>query len=320
MSVPRRPAPSGDLSLWIEGSQVKMISGVSMEIYAIVNGTVLPYIQDPNFSRHLPVIPSEINYVSFTWKSGTKSYLYHFDKLESMDESILGPPIITIKQQGKIPKRPRTFGVSLPCSGNNSGVASFSIGLLITRKNKKPLLGTPLRLSLRKECIKRGPDPECDRKCANGGHCNKDKICICREGYVGQYCTNALCYPQCQNNGTCTAPGTCTCPPGFHGHHCEGGICSQKCENGGKCVQKDTCQCSKGYFGLRCEFSKCLLPCLNGGKCIDVNMCRCFNGYDGSSCEKFPCTRPCRHGVCTQNNTCACHPGWVGKLCQHSFA
>lgn len=27
-----------------------------------------------------------------------------------------------------------------------------------------------------------GPDPECDKKCANGGWCNKDKICQCQEG------------------------------------------------------------------------------------------------------------------------------------------
>lgn len=68
-----------------------------------------------------------------------------------------------------------------------------------------------------------GPDPECDKKCANGGWCNHDKMCLCQEGYMGQYCKTALCYPQCVNNGTCTAPGTCTCPPGFQGRHCEGG-------------------------------------------------------------------------------------------------
>lgn len=48
------------------------------------------------------------------------------------------------------------FSVLLPCSGNSSGVASFSIGLLIESHKGKPLPGTPLRLRLRKECAERG--------------------------------------------------------------------------------------------------------------------------------------------------------------------
>lgn len=69
----------------------------------------------------------------------------------------------------------------------------------------------------------KGPDPECDKKCANGGWCNYEKICQCPEGYMGQYCKTALCYPQCMNGGSCTAPGVCSCPIGFQGRHCEGG-------------------------------------------------------------------------------------------------
>lgn len=70
----------------------------------------------------------------------------------------------------------------------------------------------------------KGPDLECDKKCANGGWCNNEKICQCREGYMGQHCKMALCYPQCMNNGSCTAPGICSCPAGYQGRHCEGGI------------------------------------------------------------------------------------------------
>ena len=68
-----------------------------------------------------------------------------------------------------------------------------------------------------------GPDAECDKKCANGGWCNHDKICQCPEGYMGQHCRTALCYPQCMNGGSCTSPGMCSCPSGFQGRHCEGG-------------------------------------------------------------------------------------------------
>ncbi|XP_034237856.1 protein shifted isoform X1 [Thrips palmi] len=324
----------GDLSLWISEHQVKMFSGFSMEIYAIVDGHVLPYILDPNFEKYLPIIPSEVGYVNFTWKSGIKKYYYNFDRLQSFDEKILEPPVISIKTRGRVPRRPKVFSVLLPCSGNGSGIASFGIGLQIDSRKGRPLHGTPLRLKLRKECAHRGeyltgPDPECDKKCANGGWCNHEKICQCPEGYMGQYCKTALCYPQCMNGGVCSAPGSCSCPPGFQGRHCEGGICAEKCQNGGKCVQKDTCQCSKGYYGLRCEYSKCIIPCLNGGRCRGVNKCRCPPAFRGDHCEiagripqRSTCNRPCRHGICRQVDTeaekvatCLCHPGWSGRLC-----
>lgn len=113
--------------------------------------------------------------------------------------------------------------MNLPCSGNANGIASFTVGLLILTRKGKPLSGTPMRLRLRKECSVRGPDPECDKKCANGGHCNKNGVCICPEGYMGPDCQTALCYPQCMNGGVCTAPGVCSCQQGYIGLHCEGG-------------------------------------------------------------------------------------------------
>ncbi|XP_067001694.1 protein shifted isoform X2 [Anabrus simplex] len=328
VAVQGKNAPrNGDLSLWIDEQQVKMFSGMSMEIYAIVDGQVLPYILDPNFEKYLPIIPSEVGYVNFTWKSGVKKYNYNFDRLQSFDETILDPPVISIKTKGRVPRRPKGFSVFLPCSGNSSGIASFGIGLMIESRKGKPLPGTPLRLRLRKECAHRGPDPECDKKCANGGWCNHEKICQCPEGYMGQYCKTALCYPQCMNGGSCTAPGVCSCPMGFQGRHCEGGICAEKCLNGGKCIQKDTCECPKGYYGLRCEFSKCVIPCLNGGRCRGVNKCRCTAGFKGDHCEigrrvpqRSTCTKPCRHGTCRPDNTCLCETGWFGKLCNRKVS
>ncbi|KAL0279568.1 UNVERIFIED_CONTAM: hypothetical protein PYX00_001097 [Menopon gallinae] len=321
---------NGDgLSLWIDSQQVKMFSGYAMgEIHVIDDGIVLPYLLDPNFENYLPMIPSEVNSVNFTWRSGNKKYFYHFDILKTLDESILDPPQISIKAKGKIPKRPKVFSVLLPCSGNRSGIAPFEVGLLIETRKGKPLVGTPLRLKIRKECAPEGifpagPDPECDKKCANGGWCNHDKICQCPEGYMGLYCKTALCYPQCMNGGNCTAPGVCSCPNGYQGRHCEGGICRDKCLNGGKCIQKDTCECPKGYFGRRCEYSKCVIPCLNGGKCRGANKCRCPLGYRGNHCEidsrvaqRSLCTKPCAHGSCQPDNTCLCDPGWSGRRCQ----
>lgn len=234
-----------------------------MKIFAISNGNVSPYILDPNFEKHLPIIPAEMGYVNFTWKAGPKKYFYNFDRLQSFDESILKPPVISIKAKGRVPKRPKEFSISLPCSGNNSGIATFGIGLHIESRKGKPLNGMPLKLKLRKECSQKNPDPECDKKCANQGRCNHEKICQCPEGYMGPYCGTALCYPQCMNGGNCTAPGICSCPSGFQGLHCEGGICSEKCLNGGKCVQKDTCECSKGFYGQHCEHCECYFEIVN---------------------------------------------------------
>ncbi|CAH3956298.1 unnamed protein product [Pieris brassicae] len=213
---------NSDISLWIDERQVRMFSGISMQVFAIQNGNIQPYILDPNFSHKLPIIPSEVGYVNFTWRS-KKRYYYNFDTLTSFDLKVLKSPILSIKTQGRVPKTPKEFSIFLPCMGNVSGVATFEIGLILKNGRGIPLKGTPLRLNLKKECAQRGPDPECDKKCANQGWCNSEKICQCPDGYMGQHCRTALCYPQCMNGGNCTAPGVCSCPPGYQGRHCEGG-------------------------------------------------------------------------------------------------
>ncbi|XP_031621118.1 protein shifted isoform X2 [Contarinia nasturtii] len=315
------PDYDNDLSLWISEAQVKRFSGYSMKVYAIYNGSVSMHLISPNFNNNLPIIPSELTNVNFTWRSGTKKYYYHFDRLQSLDESILKPPTVSIRIKGKVPQEAKDFSVFLPCKDNSSGIAMFSIGLLITSRGK-PIPGTPLRLNLRKECAQRAPDPECNKKCANGGWCNHDKICQCPEGYMGQYCQTALCYPQCMNGGFCSAPAVCSCPKGYQGRHCEGGICEQKCLNGGKCIQKDKCQCTKGFYGSHCQFSKCIIPCSNGGKCNGNNKCRCPDGFAGDHCEvensqrlEGTCKKPCGHGICMSHNKCKCYKGFFGRYC-----
>ncbi|CAB0031953.1 unnamed protein product [Trichogramma brassicae] len=285
--------PDGDMTLWIDRQQIKMFSGVEMEIYAIDEGRVVPYLLDPEFENKLPIIPNEVSYVNFTWKSGVKKYYYDFFLLKSFDESILKTPSITIKKQGRVPKRQKEFSVLLPCSGNNSGVAQFGIGLMIETRKNKPLNGTPLQLSLRKECAVRG---ECVSRAHDhhfsASHTDKPNPGPCPDGYLGPpHCKKALCYPNCMNGGNCTAPGVCSCPPGFQGPYCEG--------------------------------AKCVVPCVNGGKCKGNNICRCPTGYKGNHCEigrrmsfHQTCTRQCRNGTCQPDNTCHCDPGWYGKLCK----
>uniref|UniRef100_T1J9M4 WIF domain-containing protein n=1 Tax=Strigamia maritima TaxID=126957 RepID=T1J9M4_STRMM len=58
------------MALWIDEDQVKLLNGIPMDIYAILDGHVLPYIREPSFEKYLPTIPSEIEHVNFTWKSG----------------------------------------------------------------------------------------------------------------------------------------------------------------------------------------------------------------------------------------------------------
>eukprot|EP00092_Neocalanus_flemingeri_P019681 GFUD01021316.1.p1 GENE.GFUD01021316.1~~GFUD01021316.1.p1 ORF type:complete len:402 (-),score=59.36 GFUD01021316.1:38-1243(-) len=277
--------PTKDLSIWIDEDQVKFFSGIRhLVIHVVANGIVMPYLLDRNLETHLPVIPPEVEEVRFRWRAGKRKYKYNFYRLESHDQHLLLNPTIDISSKGKIPRKPGAFSVRLPCTGNLTGIASFSIGLEILSRKKK-LAGTPLKLRLRKECIALGPNPNCDRKCNSRGQCDSNGGCICRPGWEGAFCSVPVCAPQCMNGGACSAPGVCDCPAGFQGRSCEGGICEQPCQNRGKCIQKDTCKCKTGFYGSRCEFSKCVVPCLNGGDCKGVNKCRCRSGYSGNHCQ-----------------------------------
>lgn len=78
-----------------------------MEIQIIAEGNVLQYILDPNFENYLPIIPAEVGMVNFTWKAGDKKYFYNFDRLQSFNEDVLLPPILSIETKGKIPRKPK---------------------------------------------------------------------------------------------------------------------------------------------------------------------------------------------------------------------
>lgn len=154
-----------------------------MKISAIVDGDVMQTLLDPNFEKYLPVIPSEVASVNFTWKSGeNRNYYYVFEELHTFNEDILNSPVISIEHSGYVPKKQTVFEVFIPCVGNTTGVATFSLGLrIINTDTNQNLAGTPIRLKLKKQCSYRGPDPECDKKCGNG-KCNQDKICVCPTG------------------------------------------------------------------------------------------------------------------------------------------
>lgn len=56
-----------DLSLWINEQQVKILSGFSLKVFIINYGWVSPHVKDPNFSTHLPLVPSEVWLSLNTW-------------------------------------------------------------------------------------------------------------------------------------------------------------------------------------------------------------------------------------------------------------
>lgn len=84
---------------------MQCITGYSLKIYAIDNGRVSMHLKSPNFNKNIPIIPSEVSSVNFTWRAGTKKYYYHFDRLLSLDESILKPPKVSIEDHGDVPKK-----------------------------------------------------------------------------------------------------------------------------------------------------------------------------------------------------------------------
>lgn len=95
-----------------------------MKIYVIYNGNVSQHITDPNFNQYLPVIPSEVKEVNFTWRSGPKKYYYTFDRLLSLDENILEAPKVSIKTKGRVPKEQKRKLV-IDCSAEEYSGSKF---------------------------------------------------------------------------------------------------------------------------------------------------------------------------------------------------
>lgn len=79
----------------------------AQRIYAIHNNHVTNEMRDTTVYNYL-VIPSEVNYVNFTWKSGKRKYFYDFDRLQTLDESILKAPTLSINKHGRIPQEQKS--------------------------------------------------------------------------------------------------------------------------------------------------------------------------------------------------------------------
>lgn len=83
-------------------------------------------LRNPNLNNNLPIIPTEVSIVNFTWKSGNKKYTYHFDKLLSTDESILKSPTVSIATEGNVPQEAKGLHILLNFSSFLRAVFDFS--------------------------------------------------------------------------------------------------------------------------------------------------------------------------------------------------
>ncbi|KAG0729152.1 Wnt inhibitory factor 1 [Chionoecetes opilio] len=178
----------------------------------------------------------------------------------------------------------------------------------------------------------RGPDPECDQKCQNGGICDENQQCQCPEGYMGQYCAMALCYPQCLNGGYCTTPGRCSCPPGFQGRHCEGGI-GHNIKRSHVKVSKEmqvkarSDQRSRGRLKMMRgqDDAKCHMT----SETWHIHLCFGIQSIHPAY-PAIParlalwgragiCQNKCKNGgKCVQKDRCKCRRGYFGNWCQYS--
>ena len=184
--------------------------------------------------------------------------------------------------------------------------------------------------------------------CQNNAQLSSSFTCLCNTCYTGQYCTERIEKCEnvvCSNGGTCQTNDICTnyeclCAPNFTGRHCES-IMSQCehakneenfCKNDSICIDfRETfaCQCQGFFTGNFCEIQldPCgSSPCLNGS-CIEINngasyQCDCDFNYYGVNCEEifsYCVGNECsEHGICvskTDDYSCVCDSGWIGKFC-----
>ncbi|CAH1794065.1 unnamed protein product [Owenia fusiformis] len=223
-----------ELALWIDRVQVKAFIGSAMQIDLIRDGAVVPYLENPKFQLYLPPIPSHVHMVNLTWAAGKEKYVYHFEKITSLDRGLLFDPILNIPDKGAIPSLPKVFHLSIPCTGRARGTGFLRILLRIVDDKKRHIKGSPVDLKLRKVCSKYGDTKQitrkppqnppktsrCLRKCLNGGVCNKKGKCQCAKGFRGKMCQKPLCRKSCGPYGECVGTNKCRCRDGWVGRYC----------------------------------------------------------------------------------------------------
>ena len=149
---------------------------------------------------------------------------------------------------------------------------------------------------------------ECPNDCDGNGICDKGK-CLCRNGYIGDYCQIKTCFNQCSYQGKCIE-GKCYCETGFKGQDC-----SERDIKHGIINENGDIECFPGYTGMSCEKEKCINDCNGNGIC-DKGICYCDEGFGGDACEKKICVNNCSNGngICKEGK-CFCNLGFKGEDC-----
>ena len=145
-------------------------------------------------------------------------------------------------------------------------------------------------------------------------------VCICDEGWTGEYCQYRSCdYLTCHNQGvatynTNTNQCECSCPSGISGNHCEITPCNpyDPCMNGSECsfeimnnAVEFTCTCKPGWTGVFCQNGgdQCNgKVCQNQGVLDSNCYCNCPSGITGDYCEITPCNP---YDPCMNDSECS---------------
>ncbi|XP_031684762.1 protein jagged-2-like isoform X1 [Oncorhynchus kisutch] len=190
--------------------------------------------------------------------------------------------------------------------------------------------------SIRVRCDENYYGSKCNKLCRPRNDWHGHYVCDqfgnrgCMEGWMGTYCTTAICKQGCNLlQGVCSAPGECTCTYGWQGPFCDNCLPYPGCVHG-TCVKPWQCTCEKNWGGLLCEkdlnYCGTNKPCKNGGTCMntepDEYNCACPDGYSGKNCEiaEHACvSNPCANGgTCHEVPSgfeCHCPAGWAGPTC-----
>uniref|UniRef100_A0A4W5PDP5 Delta-like protein n=1 Tax=Hucho hucho TaxID=62062 RepID=A0A4W5PDP5_9TELE len=190
--------------------------------------------------------------------------------------------------------------------------------------------------NIRVRCDENYYGNKCNKQCRprddDYGHyvCDQFGNRGCLEGWMGPYCTAAICKQGCNLlQGFCNAPGECTCKYGWQGPFCDNCRPYPGCVHG-TCVKPWLCSCEKNWGGLLCDkdlnYCGTNKPCKNGGTCMnsepDEYNCACSDSYSGKNCEivEHACvSNPCANGgTCHEVPSgfeCHCPAGWAGPTC-----
>ncbi|XP_056622392.1 protein jagged-1b isoform X2 [Triplophysa dalaica] len=197
-----------------------------------------------------------------------------------------------------------------------------------------------LEYRLRFRCNTNYYGPFCNKLCRVRddffGHfdCDPSGTKVCKEGWTGAECTQALCKQGCHlEHGTCDEPGECKCHYGWKGDLCDECETFPGCDHG-TCTEPWKCMCDTNWGGLLCDkdLNYCgnHQPCKNGGTCTNTEpneyFCVCQEGFHGRNCDivEHAClSNPCENGgTCIEDPTgfsCVCTQGWKGPTCAASL-